>query len=89
MRQKQLLELILEELKKIHYHSERVEAFTMLAHNIKEDGKTGAWIEDAPEDRQLEKVHKVISEIEERKVQKKKNKRFSNNAFKGEIRDFN
>jgi len=45
MRQKQLLESILEELKNIHYHTERVEVFTMLAHNIKENDK-GVWIED-------------------------------------------
>ena len=45
MRQKQLLESILEELKNIHYHVERTEIFTMMAHNIKEDDK-GAWIGD-------------------------------------------
>lgn len=76
MRQKRLLEAILQELTNIHYHLERVEVFTMMAHNIKEDDK-GAWIEDAPEDRQREKIHKVISEIEKRNKQKKENERFS------------
>jgi len=45
MRQKKLLEAILEELKNIHYHTERVEVFTMMAHNIKENDK-GVWVED-------------------------------------------
>ena len=45
MRQKQVLEAILEELKNIHYHAERVEVFTMMAHNIKENDK-GVWVED-------------------------------------------
>ena len=45
MRQKTLLEAILEELKNIHYHVERTEVFTIIAHNIKENDK-GAWIED-------------------------------------------
>ncbi len=45
MRAKKLLEALLEELKNIHYHVERVEIFTMLGHNIKEDDK-GVWIED-------------------------------------------
>ena len=45
MRQKKLLESILEELKNIHYHMERVEVFTMMAHNIRENDK-GVWIED-------------------------------------------
>ena len=48
MRQKQLLESILEELKNIHYHLERLEVFTMMAYNIKEDDK-GVWIEDKKE----------------------------------------
>lgn len=45
MRQKQVLEAILEELKNIHYHVERTEVFTMMAHNIKQNDK-GVWIED-------------------------------------------
>ncbi len=45
MQQEQLLEAILEELKNIHYHAERIEVFIMMAHNIKEDDK-GAWIGD-------------------------------------------
>lgn len=45
MRQKQLLEMILEELRNLHYHAERIEVFTMMAHDIKEDDK-GAWIGD-------------------------------------------
>lgn len=40
-----VLEAILEELKNIHYHVERVEVFTMMAHNIKEN-KKGVWIEE-------------------------------------------
>lgn len=53
MRQKRLLEAILEELTNIHYHLERVEVFTMLAHNIKEDDK-GAWIEEFPKKKKEE-----------------------------------
>jgi len=45
MRQKQLLEKILLELQKIHFHQDRMEVFYMMVHDIKEDGKTGAWIE--------------------------------------------
>lgn len=42
---KQLLEAVLEQLQYIHYHLERMEAFYMMANDIKEDEKTGAWIE--------------------------------------------
>ena len=45
-----LLEAILEELKSmhydIHYHLDRMEVFYKMVHNIREDGKTGAWIEE-------------------------------------------
>ena len=55
MRQKQILESILEELKNIHYHTERVEVFTMLAHNIKENDK-GVWVEERKEKKEKQKV---------------------------------
>lgn len=45
-----VLEAILEELKNIHFHINRLDAFYKMAHNIKED-KTGAWIEDSPQDK--------------------------------------
>jgi|GEM_PF-6643428 len=44
-KQLQLFEGILRELLNIHYHMDRLEAFYMMVHNIKEDGKTGAWID--------------------------------------------
>lgn len=43
-----LLEAILQELKDMHFHIDRLDVFYKMAHNIKEDGKTGAWIEDSP-----------------------------------------
>jgi len=49
MRQKQLLEQILTELRNIHYHVERIEVFYQMAHNIKENDK-GVWVEDKKEE---------------------------------------
>lgn len=46
MRKKKLLEAILTELQNIHFHLDRLDAFYKMVHGIKEDGKTGAWIED-------------------------------------------
>lgn len=40
-----LLEAILQEQRNIHFHMDRLEAFYMMVHDIKEDGKTGAWID--------------------------------------------
>jgi len=45
MRQKQLLEAILEELKNIHDHLGRMEVLYCIVNNIKQDDK-GVWIED-------------------------------------------
>lgn len=45
MRKKQLLEAILLELRNIHFHFDRLDTFFKMVHGIKEDGKTGAWIE--------------------------------------------
>ena len=45
MRQKQLLESILEELKNIHDHLGRMEVLNCIVNNIKQDDK-GVWIED-------------------------------------------
>lgn len=41
-----LLEVVLRELQNIHYHLDRQEIFYKMVHNIKEDEKSGAWIED-------------------------------------------
>lgn len=46
-----LLEAILQELKNIHFHIDRMEVFYKMTHNIKENGKTGAWIEDSLQDK--------------------------------------
>lgn len=60
MSKKKLLEGILECLKRIdenfvvvreqveflHIHADRMDTFFKMVHNIKEDGKTGVWIED-------------------------------------------
>lgn len=46
MGQKKLLEAILQELTNCHYHLDRLEVFYKMVHNIKENGKTGAWIEE-------------------------------------------
>ena len=51
MRKKKLLEKILTELRNMHYHMDRLEVFYKLVHGIKEDGKTGAWIEDRDKSR--------------------------------------
>lgn len=40
-----LMELQLQELLNIHYHLDRMEVLYKMVHNIKEDEKTGAWIE--------------------------------------------
>lgn len=45
MGNKKLLEAILRELINVHYHLDRLEVFFKMAYNIKEDEKTGAWIE--------------------------------------------
>lgn len=46
-KQLELMEMQLQELRNIHFHMDRLEAFYMMVHNIKEDRKTGAWIEDS------------------------------------------
>jgi len=51
MKTKKPLEQILLELQNIHYHLDRQEIFYKMVHNIKEDGKTGAWIEHSPQDK--------------------------------------
>jgi len=45
MKRKRLLEQILLELQNIHYHLDRMEVFYKMANGIKEDGKSGAWVE--------------------------------------------
>lgn len=45
MTKKKLLVLILKELSNIHFHLDRLDTFYKMVHNIKEDEKTGAWIE--------------------------------------------
>jgi len=45
MNKKELLQCILRELGNVHYHLDRLEAFYMMVNNIKEDGKTGAWVD--------------------------------------------
>lgn len=45
-RKRLLLENILLELRRIHYHLDRMEAFYKMVNNIKEDSKSGAWIEE-------------------------------------------
>ncbi len=46
MRVKKLLEQILLELQNIHYHCDRQEVFYKMVNGIKEDEKSGAWIEN-------------------------------------------
>lgn len=46
-KQLQLMEKQLQELQNIHFHMDRLDTFFRMAYNIKEDGKTGAWIEDS------------------------------------------
>ncbi len=46
MKNKKLLEQILLELQRIHFHADRMEVFYKMVHNIKEDEKNGAWVED-------------------------------------------
>lgn len=41
---------VLEELKAIHYHLERLEIFYRIVNRIKEDSQTGVWIESKKED---------------------------------------
>lgn len=41
-----LLEAILQELKDMHFHLDRFDVFYKMVHNIKEDGRTGAWVEE-------------------------------------------
>lgn len=49
MFKKKLLEQILLELQNIHYHQDRMEIFYKMVNRIKEDEKTGAWIENIKE----------------------------------------
>lgn len=44
--QHKLLELIAQETLNVHFHLDRMEAFYKMVHGIKEDEKTGAWLED-------------------------------------------
>lgn len=43
---KKLLEDILKELRGIHYHQDRMEVFYKMVNRIREDEKTGVWIEE-------------------------------------------
>ncbi len=40
-----VLEAILQELKDMHFHLDRMDVFYKMVNNIREDGKTGAWVE--------------------------------------------
>lgn len=46
-----LLEAVLGELKNIHSHLDRLNVFYKMVNKIREDQKTGAWIEDSPQDK--------------------------------------
>lgn len=46
MKTQKLLEQILIELQNLHYHMERLEIFTKMAYNIREDKEKGAWVEE-------------------------------------------
>ena len=52
MKKKQLLEQVLLELQNIHYHFDRMEVFYKMVNGIKEDEKSGAWLQNKGKEEQ-------------------------------------
>lgn len=44
-----VLEAILQELKDMHFHLDRFDIFYKMVNHIREDEKTGAWVEEKKE----------------------------------------